>query len=80
MADLLYAAAVLACPVGMGAMMWFMMRGHRQQPAAQPVQEPGQSGIDGELLRLRAEVDQLRAAQRDAAEHQGRAPAPADGS
>ena len=68
MAELFYAAAVLACPVGMGAMMWFMMRGHRQQPAAPSTPPAGEAGVDGELARLRAEVDQLRAAQRDGSE------------
>lgn len=46
----LTALAVLACPVGMGAMMWLMMR----RPAAPPG-EPGQ-----EVARLRAELDQLQ--------------------
>lgn len=59
MAELLYPLALLACPLGMGAMMFFMMRGDKQHSASQPP-----SGSD-ELTRLQAEVDQLRAAQRD---------------
>ena len=66
MQHLLYLLPALGCPVGMGAMMWFMMRSGkpgRQAPPAPPaapvrVQEQ-------EIAALRAEVDQLRAAQRE---------------
>lgn len=58
MAEVFYALAVLACPVGMGVMMWAMMRGgHRpSQGAATP--------DDSDLAALRADVEQLRDAQR----------------
>lgn len=59
MEQLLYSLAVLACPVGMGLMMWLMMRGGA---SSSPQAAPPSSD---ELARLRAEVDQLRAAQRD---------------
>jgi hypothetical protein len=59
MSELFYSLAILACPVGMGLMMWFMMRG-TNQPATAPAD-------DVELSRMRAEIDQLRAAQRDSA-------------
>lgn len=68
MSELFYSVALLACPVGMGLMMWFMMRGnqnmrgHNQSPSAS-----GAASAD-ELTRLRAEVDQLRAAQRPVAD------------
>lgn len=52
--------ALLACPIGMGLMMWLMMRGQRGP------QEPQHGERDAEVTKLRAEVDQLRAAQRDA--------------
>ncbi|MFD4510293.1 hypothetical protein [Streptomyces sp. NPDC058457] len=53
MEQLLYVLPALACPVGMGAMMWFMMR---PKPGAQP--DPGAE--QQELLRLRKEIDALR--------------------
>lgn len=53
----LYALPVLACPVGMGLMMWLMMRpGRSQSPSADPV-----SGT--EIEQLRAEVSRLRQSQ-----------------
>lgn len=61
--DLLYVLALLACPVGMGAMMWFMMRG--QHGDSNKTQSTGNSQSAGneqqqELALLRAEVDLLR--------------------
>jgi len=59
---LLLGLAVLACPVGMGVMMWMMMRGSGGQGSgSQGDQAPAQ-----EVARLRAEVDQLRAAREHA--------------
>jgi len=57
MTEVFYGLALLACPLGMGAMMWMMMRGghwHGSGPSAQESSELGQ---------LRAEVEQLRAEQ-----------------
>jgi hypothetical protein len=54
MSELLYALALLACPLVMGSMMWMMMRG--QQPATQAT-----AAKQEELANLRAEIDQLRA-------------------
>ncbi len=31
---------LLACPVGMGLMMWFMMRGSKAAPSPQPEATP----------------------------------------
>lgn len=59
MTQLLYGLALLACPVGMGVMMWFMMRGGNKQEIATA---PAPAGRD-EVTRLQAEIDQLRAAQ-----------------
>ena len=46
---------VLACPVGMGLMMWFMMRG-QHSPQSPPSQQE-------EIAMLRAEIATLREQQ-----------------
>ncbi len=56
MSEALYALATLACPVGMGAAMWLMMR--------HPKPSPGMDPREAEIARMRAELDQLQAAQR----------------
>lgn len=58
MPESLYLLALLACPLGMGAMMW-MMRGNKQQPPA-----PDIAAKQAELVGLQAKIDQLQA-QRD---------------
>ncbi len=66
--EALFLLALLACPVGMGLMMWFMMKANRQQggtPApydkatghAGFTADPRQNQVDA----LRAEVEDLRA-------------------
>jgi len=57
MSQVLYSLAILACPVGMGLMMWMMMRGGQAKDSSPTP--------DTDIARLRAEVDQLRAAQHD---------------
>lgn len=58
MESILLAAAVLACPVGMGAMMWFMAKGKRND---QPVAEEPDTATDlrAEHARLGAEIERL---------------------
>lgn len=63
MSQVLFGLAVLACPLGMGLMMWLMMRGGHGPTAAAASLTDNRA----ELARLRAEIDQLQAAQRDAA-------------
>jgi hypothetical protein len=66
MTESLYLLALLACPVGMGLMMWMMMR--MQGPAAGAAAEKSAETTPEkqvELTRLRAEIDQLRAERAD---------------
>lgn len=51
--------ALLACPIGMGVMMWLMMRG---QDKSTPTDS---SAKQAELTALQAQIDQLQAQQRD---------------
>lgn len=50
--------ALLACPVGMGLMMWFMARSHRQDKA-EP-RDMSLTELKAEQRRLDAEVTQAR--------------------
>ena len=66
MSESLYLLVLLACPVGMGLMMWMMMK--MQGPSASGAAEsPAETSVDkqAELIKLRAEIDQLRAERRD---------------
>ena len=69
MAETLLTLALLACPVGMGLMMWFMMRGSKSAPPA----ATEHNGGSAEVVALRAELDQLQAQMRET----GSAPAAA---
>ena len=59
----LYPLLLLACPVGMGLMMWFMVRGgsHTSRRGDAP-------SSHAELTELRKEIAELRAAQKDGRE------------
>jgi hypothetical protein len=61
----LFALAVLACPVGMGLMMWLMMRGKKHSSPPQNESTTTTTPADAEIASLRAELDQLRAEARD---------------
>lgn len=59
MEQILYPLVILLCPLGMGAMMWIMMRADKTKH-----RDPSPEDSTAEVARLRAEVDELRAAQR----------------
>lgn len=54
--------ALLACPVGMGLMMWMMMRNNGESKTSQADQGDQQVSLaDHEVAELRAEIEQLKA-------------------
>lgn len=55
MQSLFLGFAVLACPLGMGLMMWMMMRGNSSDSGA------AQSQSAQQIEQLRAEIEQLKA-------------------
>ncbi|MHB8644473.1 MAG: hypothetical protein ACYDAR_01640 [Thermomicrobiales bacterium] len=55
MQNLLGFLPFLACPLGMGWMMWLMMRGKRQKPDVTPMHS------DNRLQALHSEMDQVQA-------------------
>lgn len=59
MQQLLYVLPALVCPIGMGAMMWLMMRG-RDTKTDDAVMTPAQSA---ELARLQAQLDEMRSSR-----------------
>jgi len=66
MESVLVGLAVLACPVGMGLMMWFMarrMRGQRKQHTPASIET-----LREEHRRLGAEIDRIEAADRPVSE------------
>jgi hypothetical protein len=60
MQSLLLGVAALACPVGMGVMMWMMMRDQGKDAAAS-----GHYGGQQEVQALRAEIEELKAQRAD---------------
>jgi hypothetical protein len=57
----LTALALLACPVGMGLMMWFMMKGDRERSGSKSAST---EELRDEQARLQAQIDQLEARNR----------------
>ncbi|MGW9028086.1 hypothetical protein ACWGQ5_28795 [Streptomyces sp. NPDC055722] len=60
MQQLLNYLPLLACPVGMGAMMWFMMRAGRKTTDTAQTAAVEADPRHQELARLRKEVEDLR--------------------
>jgi hypothetical protein len=60
MQPLLQWVAVLTCPVGMGLMMWMMMRDQSKGTAASE-----HYGSQQEVQALRAEIEELKAQRAD---------------
>jgi hypothetical protein len=74
---LLYLLPVLACPIGMGLMMWLMMRGNRHdepKPANPRNAQDGWPGSQPLDAEDRAELERLRAAAAATAETSDRHP------
>ena len=59
MPQVLYPLLLLACPIGMGLMMWFMMRGGSHAPRRNDTA----ASRDDQLDELRREIAELRATQ-----------------
>jgi hypothetical protein len=62
----LYALAFLACPLGMGLMMWMMMRGKKEAMSAENVAgRPADRSVEllrEERRRLDVKIDELETA------------------
>jgi hypothetical protein len=57
--------ALLACPIGMGLMMWFMSKGmKREERAREPVREPTVEELRSEQARLEARIEHAERDQR----------------
>lgn len=65
MASILPSLALLACPVGMGLMMWFMAKGNRKQDPA-PVREQSLEEMRQEQRRLDDEISRAERPERAA--------------
>jgi hypothetical protein len=60
--DIFYGLAALACPVGMGAMMWFMGKGMRTREPQADTRPASAGDLREEHRRLGAEIERLESA------------------
>ncbi|GAA3815053.1 hypothetical protein [Streptomyces chiangmaiensis] len=68
MSHFLYVLPALACPVGMGLMMWFMMRSGGKKTTAAEAADPRQQELDTlrqEIAGLRTKLDLPAPAERE---------------
>lgn len=66
MEGVLVALAILACPVAMGGMMWFMAKGMRKdRPAKQPERAVSVEQLREEHRRLGAELERVEGDDRE---------------
>jgi len=70
MNGVLVGAAALACPVGMGLMMWFMAKGTRKrgEPDGEPVASRNIEALREEHRRLGEQIERLTDAEHPATE------------
>jgi hypothetical protein len=59
MESVLLGLAVLACPVGMGLMMWFMAKGMRSGSRQRTEEPTSLDELQAEHRRLGAEIERL---------------------
>jgi hypothetical protein len=71
----LLALCALACPVGMGAMMWFMARGSRSDRATQTPPPTTLDDLRHEHDRLGTQIQSVEGAQADAQRSETMGPA-----
>jgi len=67
MSQLLPYLLILACPVSMGLMMWYMMRHPKGMHGMQGTHSGQQGSADARIERLEQEIKMLRAAHDQAA-------------
>jgi hypothetical protein len=65
MPDIFYGLAALACPVGMGAMMWFMGKGMRTRDPQADMRAASAEDLRAEQRRLGAEIERLESGTDD---------------